>query len=53
LSKALFATSSPIPVKAAMAQLGLCESALRLPLVMDAKTEASMRDALRVYGLLA
>lgn len=33
LINALFSETSPIPVKAAMAKLGLCEDELRLPLV--------------------
>ena len=33
LINALFCETSPIPVKAAMARLGMCEDELRLPLV--------------------
>lgn len=33
LTEALFAETSPIPLKAALAYLGLCENRLRLPLV--------------------
>jgi len=48
-----FIESSPIPVKAAMALLGLCEEVYRLPLVPPAEeTRAKMKDALRELGLL-
>ena len=47
LFKALFVEANPIPAKAAMAQLGLMENSLRLPLVKatDA-TEALMKETL-------
>lgn len=48
-----FIESSPIPVKASMALLGLCEEVYRLPLVPPAEeTRARMREALRELGLL-
>ena len=40
LIRALFEKPSPIPIKALMARMGLCENVLRLPLV--AASEASM-----------
>ncbi len=50
LHKLLFAESNPIPVKWAMARLGRCGPALRLPLVglsegLHAPLEAAMREA--------
>ncbi len=50
LSRALFATSSPIPVKEGMSMLGLCAPHLRLPLVSEEKVAASMKAALQAYG---
>lgn len=50
LSKALFSTSSPIPVKVGMSLLGLCSPALRLPLVADDKVRVTMKEALFAYG---
>src|SRR6185436_7295223 len=49
-----FIESSPIPVKASLALLGLCEESYRLPLCppTDA-TREKMRVALRDLGLLA
>jgi 4-hydroxy-tetrahydrodipicolinate synthase len=48
-----FLESNPIPVKAALALLGLCEESYRLPLCApkDATREA-LRGALRAVGLL-
>jgi 4-hydroxy-tetrahydrodipicolinate synthase len=52
LSRALFAVSSPIPVKAAMAMLGLCTPAMRLPLVAaDEKTQQAVKAAMEAFGL--
>ena len=50
LHKLLFVESNPIPVKWAMARLGRCGPALRLPLVglsesLHAPLEAAMREA--------
>ena len=47
LFKNLFVVANPIPGKAAMAQLGLMENSLRLPLMkaLDS-TEALMRETL-------
>ena len=50
LSKSLFATTSPIPVKAGMAMLGLCSADLRLPLVSDDKAAAGVQAAMKRYG---
>ena len=47
LFKALFVEPNPIPAKAAMAQLGLMENSLRLPLVKATpETEALMKETL-------
>ena len=48
LFKALFVEPNPIPAKAAMAQLGLMENSLRLPLVSATQaTEELMRKTLK------
>ena len=48
LFKALFVEPNPIPAKAAMAQLGLMENSLRLPLVKATEdTEKLMRQTLQ------
>ena len=45
--KALFVEPNPIPAKAAMAQLGLMENSLRLPLVKATpETEALLKEIL-------
>jgi 4-hydroxy-tetrahydrodipicolinate synthase len=47
-----FIESSPIPVKASLALLGLCEESYRLPLVPPAEdTRAKLRAALKDLGL--
>lgn len=47
LFKALFVEANPIPAKAAMAQLGLMENSLRLPLVKATEaTEVLMKETL-------
>lgn len=49
-----FIESSPIPVKASLALLGLCEESYRLPLVPPAdETRQKLREALRELKLLA
>lgn len=54
LVDALFCEVNPIPVKAAMAALGFCENALRLPLIpMSDKNEAVLRKCMQEVGLLA
>ena len=51
---ALFSETSPIPVKAAMAKLGLCEDELRLPLVpMQPAPREKMYAIMRELGLIA
>jgi 4-hydroxy-tetrahydrodipicolinate synthase len=53
LHKKLFVESSPIPVKWAMARLGLCGPALRLPLTpLTQANEAIVENALKACGLL-
>ena len=53
LFKALFAEPNPIPAKAAMAQLGLMENSLRLPLVPAApETEKLIAETLTNFGSL-
>jgi 4-hydroxy-tetrahydrodipicolinate synthase len=53
LMEANFIESSPGPVKAAMALMGLLEENLRLPLVpVQEKTRARLRDVLNEAGLL-
>jgi len=53
LIKALFSEVNPIPVKAAMAELGYCENYLRLPLnPMDEAKKAVMLDCMRKEGLI-
>jgi 4-hydroxy-tetrahydrodipicolinate synthase len=53
LFRALFATTSPIPIKAALNMLGHDVGGLRLPLVEASEDErAIVRDALEHHGLL-
>ena len=53
LMKANFRESNPIPVKWALARLGLIGGALRLPLVpLSPQHHAPLEDALRAAGLL-
>jgi len=48
-----FIESSPIPVKASLALLGLCEESFRLPLCPPKEsTREALRGALRRLGLL-
>lgn len=52
--KHLFVEANPIPVKWAMARMGLCGGALRLPMTPLSKAnEAVVEGALRASGLLA
>jgi 4-hydroxy-tetrahydrodipicolinate synthase len=54
LMGALFAESNPIPLKAALAQLGLCGDAVRLPLTRaTAATREKLRAALAAAGVSA
>jgi dihydrodipicolinate synthase len=49
----LFTEVSPIPVKAALSMMGICEEELRLPLVpMTDEGRASLRKEMEAYGLL-
>lgn len=53
LHKNLFIEANPIPVKWAMARMGLCGPALRLPMTgMTQVNEAPVEAALRASGLL-
>jgi len=53
LHEALFAESSPAPVKYAASLLGLCRNELRLPLVsIKPETETVVREAMVSAGLL-
>jgi 4-hydroxy-tetrahydrodipicolinate synthase len=53
LHRALFAEPNPIPVKWALAELGLIPGGIRLPLVpLDAWHHEDVRAALRAAGLL-
>jgi 4-hydroxy-tetrahydrodipicolinate synthase len=52
--KQLFVEANPIPVKWAMARMGLCGGALRLPMTpLSPDNEAVVEAALRASGLLA
>ncbi len=52
--KYLFVEANPIPVKWAMARMGLCGGALRLPMTqLSAANEPQVEAALRASGLLA
>lgn len=52
LINALFSEVNPIPVKAAMAQMGFCENYLRLPLTeMEEKNKKKMLSLLREFGI--
>ena len=51
--KHLFVEANPIPVKWAMAELGLCGPTLRLPMTpLSASFHTTVKDALRSGGLL-
>ncbi|MCU7798232.1 MAG: 4-hydroxy-tetrahydrodipicolinate synthase [Candidatus Thiodiazotropha sp. (ex Myrtea spinifera)] len=53
LHKALFVESSPIPVKWAMAKMGLCDTGIRLPLTwLSPAAEADVADAMQQAGVL-
>jgi 4-hydroxy-tetrahydrodipicolinate synthase len=52
LNKSLFVESNPIPVKWAVAQMGLMESHIRLPLTdFDVQYHAAMRSAMAEAGV--
>ncbi len=53
LVSALFIETNPIPVKTAMALMGLCNGALRLPMCeMEDANLAKLKEALKQYGLI-
>jgi 4-hydroxy-tetrahydrodipicolinate synthase len=53
LHKALFVESNPIPVKWAVARMGLCKQALRLPLtLLTEPSQRALEQVLRFSGLL-
>ncbi len=53
LHKNLFVEANPIPVKWAMARMGLCGGTLRLPMTpLETSNEATVENALRVCGLI-
>ncbi|TAG36018.1 MAG: 4-hydroxy-tetrahydrodipicolinate synthase [Polaromonas sp.] len=53
LHRHLFVEANPIPVKWAMARMGLCGPALRLPMTpLEASNEAVLEGALRQCGLV-
>lgn len=52
LIRALFVESNPVPVKAALAHIGLCSPTVRLPLApLSAASHAAVVDALSLQGL--
>ena len=54
LVRALFSEVNPIPVKAAMAEMGFCQNILRLPLTqMEPKHAEVLFQRMREQGLLA
>jgi 4-hydroxy-tetrahydrodipicolinate synthase len=53
LFKDLFIETNPVPVKAALAMLGICEEEFRLPLVpMSAKNREVLRATMKSCGVL-
>jgi 4-hydroxy-tetrahydrodipicolinate synthase len=53
LFKDLFIETNPVPVKAALSMLGLCEEEYRLPLVpLSAKNRDTLKAALKACGVL-
>ncbi|MES2943596.1 MAG: 4-hydroxy-tetrahydrodipicolinate synthase [Pseudomonadota bacterium] len=53
LHKNLFIEANPIPVKWAMARMGLCGPTLRLPMTaLEASNEANVEGAMRQSGLI-
>jgi len=53
LHKNLFIEANPIPVKWAMARMGLCGPTLRLPMTpLEPSNEAAVENALRACGLI-
>lgn len=53
LINALFCEVNPVPVKTAMAEMGMCDIEMRLPLCeMEDNTKARLVNALKKHGLL-
>ena len=53
LINALFCEVNPVPIKTAMAEMGLCDIEMRLPLCeMEDNTKARLVGALKKHGLL-
>ena len=53
LHRNLFIEANPIPVKWAMARMGLCGGTLRLPMTtLETANEAAVETALRECGLI-
>ena len=53
LHRNLFVEANPIPVKWAMARMGLCRNTLRLPMTpLESSNEAAVENALRACGLI-
>ena len=53
LINALFCEVNPVPIKTAMAEMGLCDVEMRLPLCeMEDNTKARLVGALKKHGLL-
>ncbi len=53
LIDALFIETNPIPVKTAASLMGLCSSAMRLPMCdMEEANLAKLKEALKKYGLI-
>ena len=51
--KNLFVEANPIPVKWAMARMGLCGGTMRLPMTpLASSNEAVVESALRTSGLI-
>ena len=53
LINALFCEVNPVPIKTAMAEMGMCDIEMRLPLCeMEDATKARLVGALKKHGLL-
>jgi 4-hydroxy-tetrahydrodipicolinate synthase len=53
LNRAMFIETNPMPVKTALAMMGMVEEEFRLPLVrMTEQNRAKLQDALRSWGLV-
>jgi 4-hydroxy-tetrahydrodipicolinate synthase len=53
LINSLFCEVNPVPVKTAMAELGMCKIDMRLPLCeMEDNTKARLVKAMKAHGLL-